>query len=87
MGGDTKLSRQPTTPKTCHAEVAKVGETVMCQKWKRSGEDKKVIENTRSEELFLGHRRINFQELIGAKDSVVKARTIDEVLKKKRKIV
>ena len=87
MRGDTKLSRPPTKSKTCHAEVVKVGETVMCPKWKRSGEDKKVIENTWTEELFLGHRKSNFQELNGAKDSVVKARTIDEVLKKKRKIV
>ena len=87
MRGDTKLSRPPTKSKTCHAEVVKVGERVMCPKWKRSGEDKKVIENTWTEELFLGHRKSNFQELNGAKDSVVKARTIDEVLKKKRKIV
>ena len=76
VGEDGKTAYERQKGRKCNLEVVQLGELVRCKKLGETSQERKSLESTWFEGVWLGHARGSSEALAGTNDGVVRAWTI-----------
>ena len=76
VGVDGKTPYERQKGRKCNLEVVPFGEFVRYKKLRGASQERKSLESSWSEGVWLGHARGSSETLVGTKDGVVRACTI-----------
>ena len=84
VGEDGKTPYERQKGRKCNLEVVPFGEFVRYKKLGGTSQERKSLESSWGERVWLGHARGSSESLVGAKDCVVRAWTIRRMPEEER---